>query len=298
MPRRTRSAGWVALTTVLAAALALVACGTANGALRPQPSARQSGPQQPGPQQPATPGSGSQDSGSPRPAPPQGAPVPSPLLTGPLPTGAPTAPGPPTGGVATDVVRSTASGGRSVALTFDDGPGGATGAVLDLLAQYGARATFCLVGQQVRAHPEMVRRILAAGHRLCNHSAGHPQPFAKLSHDQAVRQIEEAERAIVEAGGPGTQVAWFRAPGGGFTADNQRIAADHGLRPLGWSVDPRDWSRPGAAAVVATVQRELRPGGVVLLHDGGGERSQTVEALRQLLPWLAGQGYRFDFPAR
>ncbi|MFG3049897.1 polysaccharide deacetylase family protein [Kitasatospora sp. NPDC048239] len=184
-----------------------------------------------------------------------------------------------------------------MALTFDDGPGTATGQVLDLLAQYGAKATFCQIGRQAAANPAMVRRILAAGHRLCDHSVHHPQPFAALPHDRAGYEISAARDMIVQAGGPGTRVGWFRAPGGGFTADNQRIAAELGMRPLGWSVDPRDWSRPGVPSIVSAVQSQLRPGGVVLLHDGGGDRSQTVAALRQLLPWLVAQGYRFDFPA-
>ncbi|MFD0346985.1 polysaccharide deacetylase family protein [Kitasatospora aburaviensis] len=212
-------------------------------------------------------------------------------------TPAPPPPPPPANDTATSVVRSTASGGRTVALTFDDGPGPATGQVLDLLAQYGAKATFCQIGQQAAANPALVKRIIAAGHRLCDHSVDHPQPFAALSHDRAGYEIAHAQEQIVRAGGPGTRVSWFRAPGGGFTADNQRIAAGLGLRPLGWSVDPRDWSRPGAASIVASVQSQLRPGGVVLLHDGGGDRSQTVAALKQLLPWLVAQGYRFDFPA-
>ncbi|BFV59928.1 polysaccharide deacetylase family protein [Kitasatospora sp. CMC57] len=195
------------------------------------------------------------------------------------------------------MVYRTASGGRTVALTFDDGPGPATGQVLDLLARYGARATFCLTGRNATAYPATVQRIRAEGHRLCDHTVSHPQPFAALSHHQLEYEIVTAKDMIVKAGGAGTAIPWFRAPGGGFTKDNQQTAAANGLRPLGWSVDPRDWSRPGVAAIVATVQRELRPGGVVLLHDAGGDRTQTVGALRQLLPWLAAQGYNYDFPA-
>ncbi|MBD0676216.1 polysaccharide deacetylase [Streptomyces sp. CBMA156] len=195
------------------------------------------------------------------------------------------------------MIGSTASGGRTVALTFDDGPGPATGQILDLLAQYHVKATFCQVGQNAAANPAMVKRVLAAGHRLCDHSVHHPQPFAKLPHDKAVYEITAARNMIVQAGGPGTEVGWFRAPGGGFTADNERITAGLGMSSLGWSVDPRDWSRPGVPAIVSAVQKQLKPGGVILMHDGGGDRSQTVAALRQLLPWLVAQGYDFDFPA-
>ncbi|GAA4844221.1 hypothetical protein GCM10023235_20740 [Kitasatospora terrestris] len=206
--------------------------------------------------------------------------------------------GPP-GGVPVpgSVLHHTASGGRTVALTFDDGPGPATGAVLDLLARYGAHATFCQVGKNVAADPAMTQRILAGGHRLCDHTVDHPQPMHALPHDRQVAEIADARDTIVRAGGPGTQVTWWRAPGGDFTAENVKAATDLGMKSLGWTVDPRDWSRPGVPAIVATVQKDLRPGGVVLMHDGGGDRSQTVAALAQLLPWLVAQGYTFDFPA-
>ncbi|MFI6843277.1 polysaccharide deacetylase family protein [Kitasatospora sp. NBC_00085] len=333
--RRPLVAGCIAV----AAALGLTACGTANGALQPQPSVTASGPVTPAPSasspaapasspggptspgpssstpvapsEPGTPGTPKPTAPKPPPPstskPPTHAPAQSPAqgpthapATPPAtrpPTTTPAPPPPPASGVSTSVVSSTASGGRTVALTFDDGPGPATGPVLDLLARYGVRATFCLVGQQASANPALVKRIVAGGHRLCDHTVDHPQPFAALSHDRAVYEISEGKDMIVQAGGPGTKVSWFRAPGGGFTADNQRIAADLGLRPLGWSVDPRDWSRPGVASIVSTVKSQLRPGGVVLMHDGGGDRSQTVAALKQLLPWLVVQGYHVDFPA-
>ncbi|WP_300007210.1 hypothetical protein [Pseudonocardia sp.] len=76
------------------------------------------------------------------------------------------------------------------------------------------------------------------------------------------------------------------------------LAADSGMQPLGWSVDPRDWRRPGATAIVEAVQREVRPGAVILLHDWRGLRDQTVEALERLLPWLVERGNTFGFPTR
>lgn len=209
----------------------------------------------------------------------------------------PAPPAPPTPVKPGTVIGSTASGGRTVALTFDDGPGPATGQILDLLAQYKVKATFCEIGQNAAANPALVKRVLAAGHRLCDHSVHHPQPFAKLPHDQAAYEISAAKDMIVQAGGPGTRVTWFRAPGGGFNADNEQITASLGMSSLAWSVDPRDWSRPGVPAIVSTVQKQLKPGGVILMHDGGGDRSQTVAALKELLPWLVAQGYTFDFPA-
>ncbi|MGW2375179.1 polysaccharide deacetylase family protein [Kitasatospora sp. NPDC001683] len=297
----------------VAAVLGLSACGAASGAL--QPSTNAAAPDTGSTQQPQPTGSGATTSApapgsdaatgsgptappataKPRtPTAPTGSPVGSP------PTGTPAAPpaAPPAHtGTATKVIGSTASGGRTVALTFDDGPGPATGQILDLLAQYHVKATFCEIGQNAAANPALVKRVLAEGHRLCDHSVHHPQPFEKLPHDKAVYEIGAAHDMIVKAGGPGTQVSWFRAPGGGFTADNEHIAAGLGMSSLGWSVDPRDWARPGVPAIVSTVQSQLKPGGVILMHDGGGDRSQTVAALKQLLPWLIAQGYTFDCPA-
>ncbi|MFE9453081.1 polysaccharide deacetylase family protein [Streptomyces sp. NPDC006739] len=187
--------------------------------------------------------------------------------------------------------------GRTVALTFDDGPGQATGQILDLLAQYHAQATFCEIGKQAAANPALVKRVIAAGDRLCDHTVDHPQPMSTLPNDKQAHEITDAKNMITKAGGPGTQVKWFRAPGGDFSAENRKIAVQDGLRPLGWTVDTRDWTRPGAASILATAKRELYPGGIILMHDGGGDRSQTVAALRELLPWLTQQGYRFSLPA-
>ncbi|SOB84761.1 polysaccharide deacetylase family protein [Streptomyces sp. 1331.2] len=325
----------IAGCAAVAAVLGLAACGTASGALQsPAPSTTAQPPVAGQPDGTAastiapTPGSdglppvsSSGSSGSPgssapsvpaAPATPRtpAGPTPSssaapsspavptttPVPGSPAAASSPAAP-PPHPGAGT-VIGSTASGGRTVALTFDDGPGPATGQILDLLAQYHAKATFCEIGQNAAANPAAVKRVLAAGHRLCDHSVHHPQPFAKLPHDKAVYEITAARDMIVQAGGPGTRVDWFRAPGGGFNADNEQVTASLGMGSLGWSVDPRDWSRPGVPAIVSTVQKQLKPGGVILMHDGGGDRSQTVAALKQLLPWLVAQGYTFDFPAQ
>ncbi|MFJ8476309.1 polysaccharide deacetylase family protein [Kitasatospora sp. NPDC094011] len=306
--RRRLVAGCIAV----AAVLGLSACGTASGALQPTTAAAATTtPAQPtgGAAASIAPGPGSgpgSDAATGAAAPPTAAEPHPPTAPGRSPAGgthdaptsspAPSAP-PAHTGSPTRVIGSTASGGRTVALTFDDGPGPATGQILDLLAQYHVRATFCEIGQNAAANPALVKRVLAEGHRLCDHSVHHPQPFEKLPHDKAVYEISAARDMIVKAGGPGTRVGWFRAPGGGFNADNEHITASLGMSSLGWSVDPRDWSRPGVPAIVATVQKQLKPGGVILMHDGGGDRSQTVAALKQLLPWLVAQGYTFDFPA-
>lgn len=187
-------------------------------------------------------------------------------------------------------------GGRVVALTFDDGPDPRwTPQVLTLLARFGVHATFCVIGRQVVAYPGLVARIAAAGHRLCNHTFDHDERLTARPVTVIEADIQAATTAIRRAA-PQAVIGLFRAPGGGFTAGLDALLPGLGLRPLGWSVDPDDWRRPGAAVIVARVLDHVRPGSIILLHDGGGERGQTVAALRQLLPALAGRGYRFVPP--
>jgi peptidoglycan-N-acetylglucosamine deacetylase len=200
--------------------------------------------------------------------------------------------------VASDVVRQLDAAGKVVALTFDDGPSPAhTPQVLDLLAEHHAVATFCMVGSQVRRYPDLVRQVVDAGMRLCNHTVHHDERLATRPAAVIDKDLTDASAALRDAAGDDVPIDYFRAPGGNWTKPLAKTAAGHGMRPLGWSVDPRDWSRPGVKKIVTAVERNVRPGSVVLMHDGGGRRDQTVAALRTLLPWLTGQGYRFTFPA-
>lgn len=200
--------------------------------------------------------------------------------------------------VAPEVIRQMDTGDKVVALTFDDGPHpGQTPQVLDLLAEHHAVATFCMIGEQVRLHPDVVRQVVDAGMRLCNHTVHHDEQLARHPPAAIDEELTDASAALRDAAGTDVAIRYFRAPGGNWTRPMRNIAARQGMRPLGWSVDPRDWTRPGAAKIVSAVEKSVRPGSVVLMHDGGGVRDQTVAALRTLLPWLEDQGYRFTFPA-
>lgn len=256
-------------------------------------------PQSPGPQSPESPSAGPQspDLQTPNPQTPNlqtpNLQIPNPQSPEPpIPSPSPSYTGAPI-----PVIGHTAAGGRSVALTFDDGPGPYTPQILAVLAQYNVKATFCEIGRQVAADPAAVQQVVAAGHRLCDHTVDHPQPLHTLPYAKQAYEIGGAKAQIIRAGGPGTQVNWFRAPGGDFSAQSDRIAVQDGLHPLAWTVDTLDWTRPGVPAIMANVHKELRPGGVILMHDGGGDRSQSVAALKQLIPWLISQGYSFSLPA-
>ncbi|MER6028822.1 polysaccharide deacetylase family protein [Streptomyces sp. NPDC001851] len=200
--------------------------------------------------------------------------------------------------VSADIAHASDGGAHAVNITIDDGPNPEwTPQVLQLLRANGVKATFCMVGPQAQAHPELVRQVVAAGHRLCDHTVSHDTTMDKKSEAYQSQQILEAEQQITKASG-GVQPMYYRAPGGAFTPYSRHLAASHGMRPLGWNVDSKDFERPGTAAIVATVERELSNGPTILFHDAGGDRSQTVAALRILLPWLKQQGYSFGFPVR
>lgn len=179
----------------------------------------------------------------------------------------------------------------AIALTIDDGPDPRwTPQILDLLHRNGVRATFSLIGRQARAYPALVKKIIGEGHGVCNHSMTHPQPFGARSAAEVHQQIADAQSAIVDAGGVAPVL--FRAPGGDWTAGVLSAVAGFDLVPLGWDVDPRDWSRPGTATVTSRLLA-ARPGDILLCHDGGGDRAQTVESLRTVLPALQRRGLQF-----
>lgn len=208
------------------------------------------------------------------------------------------APGPaPAVTVPADLVRHTARTDRVVALTFDDGPHPEyTPQILALLAQYHIVATFCMIGSEATRHPELVHQVVAAGMHLCDHTINHDQHLIDRPEPQIEAEITGGRTSLLTAAGTDVAVDYFRAPAGRWSEPVQSIAARNGMRPLSWSVDPRDWSRPGTAQIVATVQQQVQPGAVILLHDGGGRRDQTVAALAELLPWFIGQSYQFDVP--
>ncbi|MFE7435406.1 polysaccharide deacetylase family protein [Streptomyces tendae] len=216
-------------------------------------------------------------------------------------TSAPSAPATPGGDakpVDISIAHASDAGPNGVNITIDDGPDPAwTPQVLDLLDEYGVKATFCMTGVQAEAHPGLVKDVVAAGHRLCDHSVSHDTAMDKKSEAYQSKEILDAERMITEASG-GVRPMYYRAPGGAFTPYSRKLAASRGMRPLGWNVDTKDFERPGTDAIVATVQRELPNGPTILFHDAGGDRTQTVEALRQVLPWLKEQGHTFGFPVR
>jgi peptidoglycan-N-acetylglucosamine deacetylase len=182
-----------------------------------------------------------------------------------------------------------------IALTFDDGPDPRwTPQLLALLRQYHVRATFCLIGVQVPEHADLVRRIAADGHALCDHTWTHDEKLP--TRPAAVISSEIARTAAAIQAAASVAPRYFRAPAGNWSPAVIATAVSLGMRPLGWSVDTRDWSKPGSAHILSVLRAEACAGTIILLHDGGGDRSQTLAALRVILPELTAAHARFVRP--
>jgi len=150
-----------------------------------------------------------------------------------------------------------------------------------------------MIGRNAAAFPGVAREVAAAGHMIVNHTWNHDN----LGYMPAVAvqdEISRATDAIHTA--TGDRPGMFRAPYGVWPPAVFGYCARAGLTPLAWSVDPRDWSRPGVRAIVRDIESDTRTGSIILEHDGGGNRSQTVAALKIWLPRLLEAGYQFTIP--
>ena len=181
------------------------------------------------------------------------------------------------------------TGRKAVALTFDDGPHPVwTPQVLDRLKAAKVKATFCVVGSQVRKYPDLIKRIVREGHTLCNHSYNHELDLGKRPVEEIKTNLEETNRAIHRAV-PKAKIKYFRQPGGEWTANVVDVAASLGMLPLGWDVDPRDWEITDAKLIGSRVITHARPGSIVLMHDGGGDRNGTLAACPGVIKALNGR---------
>ena len=186
----------------------------------------------------------------------------------------------------------TVTGSAGVALTFDDGPDPVnTPVLLDLLGEHRVKASFSLVGWRARDNPDLVHRIAAEGHTLCNHSWQHLMDLGQRPSAVVEADLHHTNE-VIRTAAPDAPVRYFRAPGGNFTPSLVQIAREQGMSPLFWHVDPRDWDSAqfgfGPSMVnhiISVVEGTVRPGMIVLSHDC--KHPDTVTAYRALLPWLA-----------
>ncbi len=180
---------------------------------------------------------------------------------------------------------------QSIALTIDDGPSPLwTPRVLDLLAEHGIHATFFVIGEQVKEFPKLTRRIADAGHQICNHTQTHPISIGSMARKRVRKEIVEAHDRIADVTGVVPQ--FFRSPGGAWSKTILELVAEHGMLPIDWAVDPRDWARPGVGHIRRTLMKG-KAGNIMLCHDGGGDRSQTLKALDTVIPKMKKRGLTF-----
>jgi len=194
-------------------------------------------------------------------------------------------------------IRKLASGGRAVALTFDDGPNpDATPAILDALRARGVKATFFILGRHAERWPALVKRVADEGHAIGNHGYFHRKLHLKSPayvRDDLTRGTTMIERAS------GATPALFRAPHGFRSPWVTAIASSLGQRTVGWSLGVWDSDRPGVDAIVRKTLDGTRPGSILLLHDGDGydprgDRMQTAQAVPLIVDRLLEDGYRFE----
>ena len=179
-------------------------------------------------------------------------------------------------------------GRRVVAISFDDGPSVYTRSILQLLRKHNAHATFFEVGNQMGGNADVQRQILREGSSIGNHSWSHPVLSGGGSF--ADSELSRTNARIVRQ--TGFTPCVFRAPYGAVSSSLISIARRHGMLTIEWDVDPLDWSRPGADAIVARVLGQTRPGSIILMHDGGGLRNQSVAAADVILGTLGRRGYK------
>jgi peptidoglycan/xylan/chitin deacetylase (PgdA/CDA1 family) len=178
-----------------------------------------------------------------------------------------------------------------IALSFDDGPNPPyTSQVLDVLSSYHVQATFFVIGIRVTYYPDLVRQGYEQGNAIGNHTWTHPE-LTRLSADDVFSQLQQTSNEIKSVIGSAPTV--FRPPYEEYNASVQSIAASLGLSTVLWNVDPRDWALPGTNAIIANVLNNVHDGSIIEMHDGGGNRGETVAALPTIITTLEQRGFRF-----
>ena len=179
---------------------------------------------------------------------------------------------------------------KPIALTFDDGPWPhSTSQVLSVLKKNNIKATFFVVGRQVKQYPQLTKQIVAEGHAIANHTWSHQ--YHKFNEAAAARELDSTTSLIHKL--TGVKTVLFRPPAGILTNGLVAYAHKKKYSVVMWSADSLDWRYRSTPALMNSVLKAAKPGGIILLHDGGGDRSKTVQALPQLIAQLKKQGYQF-----
>ncbi len=191
-------------------------------------------------------------------------------------------------GINTHVIWAGSAQHKNVALTFDDGPNAKyTPQVLRILDEHKVRATFFLIGREAQRHPELVRQIDLGGHEIGNHTYSHVR-LPQVPPDAIRRVLERTREIVLEL--TGKETILLRPPWGVLDSRSLAELALGKFVTVLWSVDSRDWSRPGARVIAHNVLSKAQAGSIILCHD---DHEQILEALPVIIQGLRGQGYQF-----
>lgn len=185
---------------------------------------------------------------------------------------------------------SPANGQKLVALTFDDGPSEYTQRYLDILHQYGIKATFFTIGQNVRQYPDLAKAVIDGGNQIASHTDSHPN-LTTLDDATIQQELTSSFSSIKDA--TGVETTLLRPPGGNFRESTWLKTKGLISCSVTWTQDSEDWKRPGADTIVSNALRGVTSGSIILMHDGGGNRDQDLEALPKIIAQLQQQGYTF-----
>lgn len=179
---------------------------------------------------------------------------------------------------------------KPIALTFDDGPWPqSTSQVLSTLKKNNIKATFFVVGRQVKQYPQLTKQIVAEGHAIGNHTWSHQ--YHKFTEADAAHELDNTAALVHKL--TGVKTVLFRPPAGILNNGLAAYAQKKKYAVVMWSADSLDWRYRGTSTLINNVLQAAKPGGIILLHDGGGDRSKTVEALPQLIVELKKRGFQF-----
>ena len=180
---------------------------------------------------------------------------------------------------------------KRIALTFDDGPSaGYTAEILDILREYDVKATFFVIGKNVEAHPDLLRRTVSEGHEIGNHTFHHSR-IAKMDKNTLKEEILACKRAVMEACGKSPRL--FRPPEGVCSETLKAVCEELDMTIVLWSVDTRDWAHTPECEIVENVRCNTHNGSIILMHDFIGKKSPTPRVLRIIIPMLRELGYEF-----
>ena len=178
-----------------------------------------------------------------------------------------------------------------IALTFDDGPSDKyTAEILDILKEYNVKATFFIIGSNAQRYPELLRRTVAEGHEIGNHTYSHPH-LKTIDETTLTEEVAHTAKLLYEIAGVRTTL--FRPPEGVVTPTVASAAQKGGYRTVLWSIDTMDWAQNSPANILKQIKKEANDGDIILFHDWVARKSPTPEALRLVIPWLQAQGYTF-----